>query len=201
MSEVQQAGPGDSAARSMVDALVRTRRTGLAATAALGGLALVAALATKALRGAPAMQSGDPNASDPKSTDTKAPAPPGATPFDHITVGEDEARTMLRAMVAATLADGLVDAGERKRLDDALSAAGIEADGRRWLEAELADPADVDDIAERATNPEQAARIYAAARLAIDPDTLQERKFLQDLAEALDLPVEATERLEAELAA
>ncbi|WP_244473871.1 tellurite resistance TerB family protein [Methylobacterium sp. Leaf112] len=206
MSEVQQAGPGDSAARSMVDALVRTRRTGLAATAALGGLALVAALATKALRGAPAMQYGDPKASDPKasdpkSTDTKAPAPPGATPFDHITVGEDEARTMLRAMVAATLADGLVDAGERKRLDDALSAAGIEADGRRWLEAELADPADVDAIAERATNPEQAARIYAAARLAIDPDTLQERKFLQDLAEALDLPVEATERLEAELAA
>ncbi|WP_244474192.1 DUF533 domain-containing protein [Methylobacterium sp. Leaf87] len=201
MSEVQQAGPGDSAARSMVDALVRTRRTGLAATAALGGLALVAALATKALRGAPAAQSGDPKASDPKSTDTKAPAPPGATPFDHIAVAEDEARTMLRAMVAATLADGLVDAGERKRLDDALAAAGIEADGRRWLEAELADPADVDDIAERATNPEQAARIYAAARLAIDPDTLQERKFLQDLAEALDLPVEATERLEAELAA
>ena len=201
MSEVQQAGPGDSAARSMVGALVRTRRTGLAATAALGGLALVAALATKALRGAPAAQSGDPKASDPKSTDTKAPAPPGATPFDHIAVAEDEARTMLRAMVAATLADGLVDAGERKRLDDALSAAGIEADGRRWLEAELADPADVDAIAERATNPEQAARIYAAARLAIDPDTLQERKFLQDLAEALDLPVEATERLEAELAA
>ncbi|KQT87886.1 hypothetical protein ASG60_12130 [Methylobacterium sp. Leaf469] len=185
----------------MVDALVRTRRTGLAATAALGGLALVAALATKALRGAPAAQSGDPKASDPKSTDTKAPAPPGATPFDHIAVAEDEARIMLRAMVAATLADGLVDAGERKRLDDALSAASIEADGRRWLEAELADPADVDAIAERATNPEQAARIYAAARLAIDPDTLQERKFLQDLAEALDLPVEATERLEAELAA
>ncbi|WP_244481022.1 DUF533 domain-containing protein [Methylobacterium sp. Leaf102] len=193
MSEVQQAGPGDSAARSMVDALVRTRRTGLAATAALGGLALVVGLAAKALKDAPAKE---PAGKRPDPAEAA-----GATPFDHITVGEDEARTMLRAMVAATLADGLVDAGERKRLDDALSAAGIEADGRRWLEAELADPADVDDIAERATNPEQAARIYAAARLAIDPDTLQERKFLQDLAEALDLPVEATERLEAELAA
>ena len=108
---------------------------------------------------------------------------------------------MLRAMVAATLADGLVDAGERKRLDDALAAAGIGDDGRRWLEAELADPADADDIAERVTNPEQAARIYAAARLAIDPDTLQERTFLKDLADALDLPDEATRRLEADLAA
>ncbi|TXM64369.1 DUF533 domain-containing protein, partial [Methylobacterium sp. WL69] len=123
------------------------------------------------------------------------------TPFDHIQVGEDEARTMLRAMVAATLADGLVDAGERRRLDDALAAAGIADDGRRWLEAELADPATVDAIAEGANNPEQAARIYAAARLAIDPDTLQERKFLKDLAEALDVPDEATLRLETELAA
>lgn len=185
MSEAQH-----SEAQSMVDALVRTRRTGLAATAALGGLALVVGLATKALRTTSASKSAEASAE-------KA----GTTPFDHATVGEDEARTMLRAMVAATLADGLVDAGERKRLDDALAAAGIGDDGRRWLEAELADPADTDDIAERVTNPEQAARIYAAARLVIDPDTLQERTFLKDLADALDLPDEATHRLEADLAA
>ncbi|MCJ2082076.1 tellurite resistance TerB family protein [Methylobacterium sp. J-090] len=177
----------------MVDALVRTRRSGLAAKAALGGLALVVGLAAKALK--------DTSSREPTGGRSAAAEPAGTTPFDHIEVGEDEARIMLRAMVAATLADGLVDAGERKRLDDALAAAGIGVDGRRWLEAELADPADADGIAERVTNPEQAARIYAAARLAIDPDTLQERKFLKDLAEALDVPDKATRRLEAELAA
>jgi len=197
MSEPHLSGAHQAGAKSMVDALVRPRRTGLTATAALGGLALVAALAARVLRDAPAA----------KDTGTPPPAPAepagsnGATPFDHIDVAEDEARTMLRAMVAATLADGLVDAGERKRLDDALTAAGIGADGRRWLEAELSDPAEVDAIAEGARNPEQAARIYAAARLAIDPDTLQERKFLKDLAEALDVPDEAARRLETELAA
>jgi uncharacterized membrane protein YebE (DUF533 family) len=35
--------------------------------------------------------------------------------------------------------------------------------------------------------PEKAAQVYAAARLAIDPDTLQEREFLRQLAESLDL--------------
>jgi uncharacterized membrane protein YebE (DUF533 family) len=185
-----------SDAQNMVDALVRTRRTGLAATAALGGLALVVGLAAKALRNAPAAKDA---ATAPAPSSAVEPA--GATPFDHVTVGEDEARTMLRAMAAATLADGLVDAGERKRLDNALAAAGIGNDGRRWLETELTDPADVDDIAERVTTPEQAARIYTAARLAIDPDTLQERTFLKDLADALDLPGDAVARLETELAA
>ena len=32
-----------------------------------------------------------------------------------------------------------------------------------------------------------AAQVYSAARIAIDPDTIQEREFLNQLAEALDL--------------
>jgi uncharacterized membrane protein YebE (DUF533 family) len=172
-------------ARHIVDALVRSRRSGVATTAALGGLALLAGLAYRSLRG---------------GGTAKTDAGP-ATPFDHIDVGEDEARTMLRAMIAATLADGIVDADERKRLNDAVAAAGVESDGRAWLERELAEPFDVDDIAEQVTDPDTAARIYAAARLAIDPDTLQEREFLKALADALDVPGEAAERLEAELTA
>ena len=43
--------------------------------------------------------------------------------------------------------------------------------------------------------------IYAAARLAIEPDTLQERQFLKMLAEALDVPPDAVARLDRALAA
>lgn len=172
-------------AKQIVDALVRARRGGFAATAALGGLALIAGLAYRAVRPDPA----------------GAPRGVPATPFDNVEIAEDDARIMLRAMVAATMADGLIDAQERKRLDDAIAAAGIGADGRAWLEAELADPAGIDTIARPVSDPETAARIYAAARLAIDPDTLQERQFLKDLAEALDVPGEAARRLDAELAA
>ena len=171
-------------AKQIVDALVRSRRGGIATTAALGGIALIAGLAFRAVRG-----KGIPEDARP------------TTPFGAVEVSEDEARVMLRAMVAATLADGVVDSDERKRLDAAVAAAGTGDDMRAWLERELADPANIDAIADRVSDPEVAARIYAAARLAIDPDTLQEREFLKMLAEALDVPEEAAARLEAEVVA
>lgn len=169
-------------AKTLVDTLIRSRRSGLAA---LGGLALVAGFVARALR----------------PREAPAPAKPASapTPFDGVEIGEDEARIMLRAMVAATLADGLLDETERKGLQEAVSAAGIASDGQAWLKAEMDDPADVDAIADRVRSPEQAARVYVAARLAIAADTLQEREFLKRLAEALDVPREVLTRLDAEL--
>lgn len=163
-------------ARQIVDALVRSRKGGIAATAALGGLALVAGLALRALRPSAASETPDLNQ-----------------------VGEDEARLMLRTMVAATLADGIVDQQERRRLDAAVEAVGIDRDGRAWLEKELTEPAEIDELTERVDSPEQGARLYAAARLAIDADTLQEREFLKRLAEALDVPQEVAARVDAGL--
>lgn len=166
--------------RRIVDALVRARRGGLATGAALGGLALIGSIAYHALRGTAAQDASTPDFKD---------------------VPEDEARLMLRAMVAATLADGVIDAAERRRLDEAVAAAGLDADGRAWLERELGSPADIDEIADAVDDPEAAARIYAAARLAIDLDTVQERQFFKMLAEALDVPETATDRVEREVAA
>lgn len=182
-------------AKHMVDALVRDRQGGtIAATAVLGGVALIVGLALKALPGG--------------GTSPAPEAAPGAdatakvqTPFDHAQIGEDEARIMLRAMVAATMADGLMDAEERKRLHSALATAKIGPAGQAWLDEELAEPASVDALADGVTGPEQAARIYAAARLAIEPDTLQERQFLKMLADALDVPPDAVARLDRALAA
>ncbi|WP_336491932.1 tellurite resistance TerB family protein [Methylobacterium nigriterrae] len=183
-------------AKQMVDALVRERHaSSIAATAVLGGLALVAGFAVRALQGGPKPPSRQGSAA-PTAGENAAPI----TPFDHSGVSEDEARIMLRAMVAAIMADGLMDAEERRRLDKSLAAAGISGDARAWLAKELTEPADIDELTERISSPEQAIRIYAAARLAIDPDTLQERQFLKMLAEALDVPSEAAARLDAELA-
>ena len=61
--------------------------------------------------------------------------------------------------------------------------------------------AEIDEIADAVDDPEAAARIYAAARLAIDLDTVQERQFFKMLAEALDVPEAAVERVERETAA
>lgn len=182
-------------AKQMLDALVRDRQgSGIAATAVLGGVALIAGLALKALVGTT-----QATASATRSDGGPTPAVP-RTPFDHVDVDEDEARIMLRAMVAATMADGLIDDTERNRLYRALEAAGIDAVDRAWLDKEMDEPADVDQLAAHLKSPEQAARIFVAARLAIEPDTLQERQFLKMLAEALDVSPEAVARLDRELA-
>jgi uncharacterized membrane protein YebE (DUF533 family) len=112
---------------------------------------------------------------------------PAQAAFDLTAVTDDDALLFARAMVAAATADGPLDARERARIVQALSQAGIDPQSTRWLEDELASPAGVEDIADRVQTPEKAAQVYAAARLAIDPDTRQEREFLRQLAESLDI--------------
>lgn len=174
--------------KRVLDALVRSRRGGLAASAALGGLALIAGLALRATQ-QEALAAGKPAVA------------PSATPFDAGALSDDEATLCLRIMVAASAADGVIDARERERLDAAVAESGLDLAGRQWLARELDDPATIDEIADRVQHPEAGARVYAAARLAIDPDTMQERTFLRQLAEALDLDANAVERVESGLAA
>jgi uncharacterized membrane protein YebE (DUF533 family) len=102
-------------------------------------------------------------------------------------VSDDDAVLLVRAMVAAASADGIVDQAERSRIISGLQQAGLDPDATRFLERELTEPADVEELAAGITDPDKAAQVYTAARLAIDPDTLQEREFLRRLQEALDL--------------
>ncbi len=153
--------------------------------AKLGGLAVIGALAYKALRGKGSSQALlDMGAAGGQS---RPGGPTSEVPFDPVSYTEDDAVLFLRAMAAAVAADGVIDQAERERISHALGEAGIEPEATQWLEAELADPADVEELAERVNSPEMAAKVYAAARIAIDPDTRQEREFLRQLALALDL--------------
>jgi uncharacterized membrane protein YebE (DUF533 family) len=112
---------------------------------------------------------------------------PQSSHFHPVSQTEDDALLYLRAMVAAASADGQIDEAERARITKGLSAAGLDEESTRWLEREMAAPADVEELSAGITTPEKAAQVYTAARLVIDPDTIQEREFLRRLAESLDL--------------
>ncbi|MBB3021496.1 uncharacterized membrane protein YebE (DUF533 family) [Microvirga lupini] len=112
---------------------------------------------------------------------------PETSRFHPVSQTEDDALLFLRTMVAAAAADGHIDEAERSRITKGLTEAGIDPDSTRWLETEMASPADVEELAANVNDPEMAAQVYSAARIAIDPDTIQEREFLNQLAEALDL--------------
>lgn len=112
---------------------------------------------------------------------------PETSRFHPVSQTEDDALLFLRAMVAAAACDGRIDQAERSRIVKGLTEAGIDPQASAWLEREMASPADVEELAAGVNDPEKAVQVYAAARIAIDPDTIQEREFLHRLAEALDL--------------
>jgi uncharacterized membrane protein YebE (DUF533 family) len=148
--------------------------------ASLGGLALISGLAYRAYKNS----RHDPSLPEPGSGSGKA-IDPGV--LDPSKATDADALLFIRAMVAAMSADGHIDEKERARITNGLVQAGIEGEAARWLDQEMARPATIEDLAAQASSPEKAAQVYAAARLAIEPDTIQEREFLGRLAETLKL--------------
>lgn len=179
--------------------LTKGRKSGLAGNLAkLGGLAVIGGLAYKAYQSQAKTTQAQSRSSMPEALPASSPAPeaqpdaaafelPETSRFHPVSQTEDDALLFLRTMVAAAAADGRIDETERARIIKGLAEAGIDPQASRWLEDEMASPADVEEIAAGVNDLEKAAQVYAAARIAIDPDTMQEREFLNQLALALDL--------------
>ena len=188
----------EAALLGVAGAFARSQRTGglSPSVVRLGGLAVIGALAYKAYQnyqaGKPLLGGGQ-GAPDAGSPGRALPSPAA---FDPAMASDDDALLFARAMVAAATADGRVDNNERTRIIQAMTQAGIDPVATRWLEDELASPAEVEALAAPVQNPEKAAQVYAAARLAIDPDTIQEREFLRQLAESLDLDPDLARRID-----
>jgi uncharacterized membrane protein YebE (DUF533 family) len=152
--------------------------TGTAAR--MGGLALIGGLAYKALQnyqaGKPLLDLG--SAASELSGQPALPAPANE---------QSHALRLVRAMIAAASADGIVDEKERAAITGNLKAAGLDDEAASFIENEFANPADISTLAEGITSPDEAAQVYAAARLAIDPDLPEEQDFLVALAQTLKI--------------
>jgi uncharacterized membrane protein YebE (DUF533 family) len=174
--------------------------------AKLGGAALVGGLAYKAYRDWQAQQNSatpsSPAASAPVATAAALPSPEG-TPFmpSAPSALEDLSARLLRAMVSAAKADGHITERERVRITSQLQSAGLGPELRGLLEAELARPLDINAVAHLARSEEEAAEIYAASLLVVDPDLPAEKAYLALLAARLKLDPKLVEHLHANAAA
>jgi uncharacterized membrane protein YebE (DUF533 family) len=106
--------------------------------------------------------------------------------------------SLVRAMVAAAKADGHVDATEQRAIFDAVERAGLDAEAKAFVFDLLRRDIPFEEIAAGAATPEQAAELYLAARLSIDPDEPAERAWLSALAHRLALPEGLVAQIEAE---
>lgn len=142
------------------------------------------------------MHGGAPPPPPPAGPASPPPAPVVAAPTDAERAAE--AMHLLRAMICAANADGLIDADERQRILGSARDAGLDTEDLEALEGELAAPLTIAQVVAR-TRPAQREQVYVASVIAIGRDTELEVRYLDDLAARLGLDAAAREQLHAEL--
>lgn len=170
-----------------------TGRSIAATTAKLGGLAVIGGLAYKALQN---YQAGKPLIDLGQGLE-QAPA---ESPFGNTADDEhdrDTAKLIIRTMIAAASADGVVDSAERRAIVGGLEQAGLDGNAAAFLDQEFARPASVDELVAEASTPAIATQVYTAARLAADPDQPGEQRFLARLAAGLKLQPDLVTNIDA----
>ena len=113
--------------------------------------------------------------------------------------GKPFALALIRSMIAAANADGHIGADEQKQIFEAASRAGLDAEDKAFIFDALQNPSSPAQIAALASGQEQAAELYLAARIAIDPDQPQEKAFLQNLSQSLAMPAALVAHLDAQV--
>lgn len=148
--------------------------------AQLGGIAAVGTLAYQAWQAWQAKQQGQ----SPQSL----PSAEGTVFLPTNQQARNDASTMvLSAMIAAAKADGHIDNAEQEKIFAKIDANELSSEDKAFLMDQFRRPLNVAEIAAAAKTPEQAAEIYTASVLAIQPDTPTEITYLNNLASALNL--------------
>ncbi len=101
-------------------------------------------------------------------------------------VKRQEAALLVRSMIAAAAADGLIDDAERGAILQRARAAGDDADTLAFLEKELTHPVSAEELVAQ-TPRSLSEQVYAASALAISIDTEAERAYLDRLAAGLGI--------------
>ncbi len=178
-----------------------------------GGAAALGALAYRAYQNwqdgqqAPQPSVAGPAAGAPaaEAVATAADLPPAGSKFLPETAPAQDGKpfelALVMAMIAAANADGHIGPEEQRLIFDRVGELPLDAEEKAFVFDALASPPSLQDIAGLAGGPEQAAELYLASRLAIDPDHPMELAYLEALASRLSLPAELVQHLEGQAAA
>jgi uncharacterized membrane protein YebE (DUF533 family) len=171
--------------------------------AALGVGALgIAMAAWEHYKGQSGAAQSTPTSPQPALAGSLPPPPPPASlpppaPTVQLNQPVPEALLAIRSMIAAAAADGLIDGNEREAILGRASAAGMDADDQAALRAELAQPLSLPELIAQ-TPARFAAEVYVAALITISVDSDAERRWMDRLAQGLNLTVDQRSALDAQ---
>jgi len=180
-------GLGGVAAGGVIGLLLGNRKVRKVAGKAVvyGGLATVGVLAYRAWQNS---RNAPPAAGSQQAPLALPPADSGFDPTgQHDGEGTDFRLTLLKAMISAANADGHIDAAERAALQQQIDSSALASDEKAFLFDQMSRPSDPIALARLAASEQQAAEIYLASGMTIDPDTPEEQRYLERLGDALRL--------------
>jgi uncharacterized membrane protein YebE (DUF533 family) len=167
--------------------------------ATIGGAAALGTLALNAFRKWQASQASGVSA---QNVAQEPQSQQFALGFDNLSEAKQEAHShaMLTAIIAAAKADGQIDAREQQLIQKQFD--GIDdPETKAWIQQEIQKPLDVDEVAAFATSPEMAASIYLSSLIVIDDQNELEKKYLDSLAQKMNLDPQLRVEIEQQLAA
>ena len=125
---------------------------------------------------------------------------PKATALNELTGNElaDRSLNVVRAMIAAAKADGVIDEDENKMITQQINSSDLNDTASAFLMNEVQQPADAKRIADSVSSMEQAVEIYLASLLVTGQQTDSEKTYLGQLCSALRLEPALAKQLERE---
>ncbi|MEO1475028.1 MAG: DUF533 domain-containing protein [Pseudomonadota bacterium] len=118
-------------------------------------------------------------------TETEAAEAMAAGYVGEATASPEFSEAIVRIMVAAAQADGVIDEAERMAIDTELQKLGTDADERAMLTKPVSEEELFDAVVPQALSPNHAAQLYAAASVVAGVRAPGERAFLKRLADRL----------------
>jgi len=105
---------------------------------------------------------------------------------------------LIKAMIGAARADGIIDSTEHQRIFDAIVQMDLDNDSKAMVLDLMQQPISIPDIAAGDWNLEQRSELYLVSCMIIDIDHADEKAWLETLAQALNLPAQLAEQLQNE---
>jgi uncharacterized membrane protein YebE (DUF533 family) len=111
---------------------------------------------------------------------------------------DERSQLLVRAMIAAAKADGHLDDTERTKIQQQIAELGLDQDAVELLQRELDQPVDARRVAQGVSSLPAAAEVYLASAMVIDVDQPSERRYLDELADAMGLDRGFSRKIEEE---
>ncbi|WP_434707570.1 tellurite resistance TerB family protein [Pseudomonas sp. R1-1] len=112
---------------------------------------------------------------------------------------EEHSHAVLRALIAAAKADGEIDAREKQMIDQQISNCTDDRQLQQWFADEISKPLDLNEVAQAAKGDKAvAAEMYLLSVILVDDQQDAERRYLDELAAALNINPDLQVHLEAQ---